>query len=109
MRKYLLAILLAFPAITFAQNIKLTNPAGGLGDDGWGLIHMIITILKWVVIPAIAFIIIYSGFQMATAQGDVKKIDGAKKKLLGAIIGAAVLFSADMIVNVVRQTGENLL
>ena len=109
MRKYLLTLLLIIPTFAFAQNIKLANPAGGMGNTAWDFIHTIITILKWFVIPAIAIMIIFAGFKMATAGGDTKQITEGKKILIGAIIGSIVLFSADIIVNIVRHTGESLL
>lgn len=107
MKKYFLAFLFSIPTLAFAQ--KIQNPAPGLGSDAWDFIHTIIQILKWIVIPIIAFVIIHSGFKMATAQGDMKKIDEGKKTLLGAIIGLAVLLSADAITNIVRNTGEDLM
>lgn len=109
MKKYIYLVLLSLPTLALAQQAKIVNPAPGLGSSAWDVINVIIQISKWFVIPAITIIIIYSGFEMATASGDIKKIDTAKKRLLGAVIGAAVLFGAEAIVNIVRQTGENIV
>lgn len=107
MRKYIITIFLAMPTLAFAQMLK--NPAPGVGNDAWDFIHAMIAILKWVVIPIVAFVIIHSGFTMATAQGDMKKIEQGKKQLVGAIIGLAVILSADFVTNIVRNTGEDLM
>lgn len=112
MRKYLISFFLILPMIVFADeftNPKISNPAPAVGTDAWEFIDLIIQILNWFIIPAITITLIYTGYLFATASGDTKKIDKAKGYLLGAIIGAVVVFSAEMIVDVVRNTGENIL
>jgi hypothetical protein len=112
MRKYILSLLLLFPMIVFADefnNPKISNPAPAVGTTAWDFIALIIQILMWFVIPAITITLIYTGYLFATASGDPAKIKTAKGYLFGSIIGAVVVFSAQMIVNVVKTTGENIL
>jgi hypothetical protein len=75
----------------------------------WDFIDFLLLLSRWVVVPAIAIVIIYSGFEMATARGDVRQIDTAKQRLLGAVIGAAVVFSAETIIHIARGTGNAIL
>lgn len=109
MRRYILAIILMLPLAAFADDAKLTNPAPGVGLSMWDFIDFMIQVSRWVVVPAIAIVIIYSGFEMVTARGDMTQIKTARQRLLGAIIGAAVVFSAETIVAVARGTGQAIL
>ncbi len=109
MRKYLLLALLAVPSIVLAQDIKITSPTPGLGTDAWDFIKIIIQILTYFVVPAIAVLIIWAGFNMATAGGDPTKIKNSRNALLSAVIGAIVLFGAQMVVDLVKNTGDQLL
>lgn len=97
------------PVFAFAQDVKFQNPAPGAGLTVWDFIDLLLQISRWVVVPGIALVIIYSGFEMATARGDVAQITSARKRLLGAIIGALVVFSGEAIVYMVRGTGEAIL
>ncbi len=109
MRRHLLVLLLALPLAAFAADGRLSNPAPGAGLTMWDFIDFILMISRWVVVPAIALVIIYSGFEMATARGDTNQIKTAKQRLLGAVIGAAVVFSAETIIYVARGTGTAIL
>lgn len=109
MRPYILALVCALPLAALADNVKLSNPAPGAGMTMWDFIDFILQVSRWVVVPAIAVVIIYSGFEMVTAKGDMKQIDSAKQRLLGAVIGAAVVFAAETIVAVARGTGQAIL
>lgn len=109
MKKILIYTLVTLPYIALAQGLKIDSPTPGLGSNAWDFIAIVIKILTWFVIPAITVVIIWAGFNMATAGGDTKKIKASKDMLLGAIIGAVVLFSAQMIVDIVRKTGEDIL
>jgi hypothetical protein len=108
MRRYILPLLIAFPIVVFAQD-KLQPPAPGAGLTMWDFIDFLLTVSRWVVVPAIAIVIIYSGFEMTTARGDTAQITTAKQRLLGAIIAAAVVFSAETIIYVARNTARNIL
>ncbi|HXK38083.1 MAG TPA: hypothetical protein VJ579_03375 [Candidatus Paceibacterota bacterium] len=108
MRRYILPLLIALPLVAFAQ-VKLQNPAPGTGLTMWDFIDFLLVVSRWVVVPTIAIVIIYSGFEMATAKGDSAQIKTAKERLLGAIIAAAVVFSAETIIFIARGTAENIL
>lgn len=108
MRRYIITALLLAPLAGFAQT-KLTNPAPGAGVSMWDYIDFLLLVSRWVVVPAIAIVIIYSGFEMTTARGDTAQITTAKQRLLGAVIAAAVVFSAEGIIYIARGTVENVI
>ena len=49
------------------------------------------------------FLLIFAGIQWITAGGDKTKIEGAQKKLTGAIIGIIIVISAWAILGLVRN------
>ncbi len=109
MRKYIFAILLIVPIFAIAETIKFKSPAPGLGSTPWDFIHLIIQISMWFVIPVISAVIIYSGYEIATAKGDMTQITKGKKRLYGAIIGLIVILLADYVVEAIKDTGEKIL
>jgi hypothetical protein len=52
--------------------------------------------------------IILAGFKFVTAQGDVKKIEDARRALLYGAIGAAIVLGAWVIVQVIQTTINSL-
>jgi hypothetical protein len=108
MRRYILPVILALPLVAFAQ-VKLQNPAPGAGLTMWDFIDFLLVVSRWVVVPAIAIVIIYSGFEMTTARGDSAQIKTARERLLGAVIAAAVVFSAETIIFLIRGTANSVL
>ena len=48
--------------------------------------------------------VMWSGFQLVTAQGDEKKLESAKKAFMNAIIGMAIILGAWAIATVVAKT-----
>jgi hypothetical protein len=51
--------------------------------------------------------IVYAGFQMATARGDEGKFKTGKKTLTYAIYGALVVFGVGLIVNTIANVAYN--
>ncbi len=120
-----LSILLAIavmPAFTFAQGsvstggtpsgttkIIIDNPA----KVGNTLPLILEAILKNIVMPiaaiAVVMYIIYAGFTFVTAQGNPKKIDDAKQRLLWALIGAGILLGAVGISQAVQNTVSDVI
>ena len=107
-----LSILVSFvvPVIISAQTITIPNPAPTAGGT---LMQIIITLLNNVVMPVAAVLvvmyIIYAGFTFVTAQGNPKKIDEAKQRLLWALIGAGILLGAAGIASVVERTVRSIV
>ncbi len=84
------------------------NPFGEGVNGPNSLIGFIEYVLKVIVMPigsiVVVFYVIYTGYKFVTAQGDVKKLEEAKKGFYGVMIGAAILFGAVVIVEAVRAT-----
>ncbi len=104
-----LFFLAAFPAAVFAQGglDSLTN--SGLGTTN--LIVAIANIIRIIfgILGVIALLIIlYGGFTWMTAAGNPDRVEKAKKILISAIIGLAIIFSTFAIVSFIIKalTGE---
>lgn len=84
----------------------LFNPLkyNNLPDFLFGLIDIVVLIGT----PIAAFFIILAGFKFATARGNEETIKDARKTLISAIIGAAVLMAAKTIAIVLQQTVDSI-
>lgn len=69
-------------------------------------IAKILEIVLLIGVPLVAVAIIYAGFQMVTGaiSGKADKVSDAKKMLIGAIIGGAILLGAWVIAEVIADT-----
>ncbi|MFZ3020331.1 MAG: hypothetical protein WA051_02330 [Minisyncoccia bacterium] len=87
-----------------ALNFKIENPFK-LGNSLNGVID---AVLNNAVIPlggiVVIIMIIYSGFLFVTARGDESQLSTAKKTLLYAAIGAAILLGAVAIEKAIEGT-----
>ncbi len=90
--------------------VRLTNPLD-CGDD-CTIMTLITMILNNVVMPiaavAVVLWIIWAGFSFVTAQGNPKKIEEAKQRLLWSLVGAGILLGAAAISEVVQRTVDSL-
>ncbi len=89
----------------FCNTNPLTGIRTGLGCvQSQATIPFINQLVRWTVSLAslAAFgLIIYAGFTMVTAQGDVKKVKSAQEILTAAIMGLILIVSAVVILNFV--------
>lgn len=104
-----LTFLWAVPLILRAQPVnnvvvKIGNPVEGADS----LMELIVVILQKVITPvaavAVVVWIIWAGFTFLTAQGNPKKIEEAKARLLWSLIGAGILLGATAIAEVLKKT-----
>lgn len=49
------------------------------------------------------FLIAYAAFQYVTSAGDKEKVEGARKRIVYAIIGLVVIFMAFAFINLISQ------
>ena len=107
------------PPTTSGQPIVLCNPIGSTPNapscSGTGGISNIVDFLKKLIdiaimlgIPVAVLFIIYSGFLFVTAQGNPAKLAAARKALLAAIIGTAILLAAWVIATAIKGTIDAL-
>ncbi len=120
--------LLIMPVLSFAQEGqggKLGNSADGQGGNlsntttttivnpigSSDLITLIRTVLEGIIkigMPIIVLAVIYSGFLFVAAQGNSEKLNDAKRSLLYTLIGAAILFGAWALAQLVTDTVKAL-
>lgn len=86
---------------------KICNP---LGKDSTldGIIQKILRGLNVIAAMVVTFFIIFAGFKYVTAMGDEKKITDAHNMLKWTVIGAAVLFGAQVIGEIIKTTVTEL-
>lgn len=59
-------------------------------------------------IPFVAIMIVWGGFLYVTSQGDPKKLEAAKKTLLWALVGSAIVVGAVALATAVVNFGKSL-
>lgn len=101
------------PTALFAEELTristtLGNPAPGAGTTLEDFIYLLIDILLWVAIPALALAIIYSGYILVTAGGNEDQIKKGKQWIIATLIGAAIVLSARVIAGIVFGTADAL-
>ncbi len=73
-------------------------PTGGEAKI-YQIIGAVINIILGLLGLVVLIIIIYSGFEWMTAGGNTDKIDTAKKRILTAVIGLAIILGAAVLTN----------
>ncbi len=113
MSAILIVFVFCLPVLSMAQApntgkvfTKITNPikANNIND----LIKVILEGVIKIGMPIVALAIIYAGFLFVTAQGKPADIEKAQSALLNAVIGAAVLFGAWSIAQIITETVKAL-
>ncbi|HEC32701.1 MAG TPA: hypothetical protein ENI63_00385 [Candidatus Kaiserbacteria bacterium] len=110
--QYILSILIIF----FTTTVSVAYAAGGCSTGG-GLSNplknicnfgdFVALLLKAVIdigLPIAVLFIVYSGFLFVTAQGNVTKIDEAKKTFFYTIIGVTIFLGSWALALIVENT-----
>ena len=90
------------PTCPISDPIKLENPINI--DNIVDFLKKLIDIAIMIGIPIAVLFIIYAGFLFVTAQGNPVKLAAARKALLAAIIGTAILLGAWVIATAIKGT-----
>jgi len=73
---------------------------------GWsdfnGFIANLFNLLLWVPIPIVTLVSMYGGFLMITSGGDEGKFKKGKNAIFAAVIGAAIVYGAEIIYSLVK-------
>jgi hypothetical protein len=72
------------------------------------LVAAVLQIVVMVSLPIISLIIVYSGFLFLTAQGNPKKLEGARNNIMYALIGAILVLGAWALAELLANTIEQL-
>lgn len=94
-------------APTFSGSARLENPLDNITTIP-GFFRAIIEILLVFAIPFIVFFIIWAGFLYVTARGNPEKIKQAHNALLYALIGGLLILGANLLLDVITNTVEQV-
>ena len=95
----ILIIFLFASSFVFAQ-IGIQNP---LEFDTFDeLVAKLISWVKMMAFAIVGLVIVWAGFSYATAGGDPQKIETAKRMLLYAVIGLAVVLLSESILKTIQ-------
>lgn len=86
----------------------ICNPLGSTSTLD-GFLEKLLKAVNVLAAMAVTFFIIYAGFLYVTAMGDPKKIESAHATLKWTVIGAAILFGAQVIASVIKNTVTELV
>lgn len=98
------------PLFLFAQATNgpsgptIQNPLGAGNDSVQALLLDIMNLVATVGAIVVVFMIIYSGYTIVMAQGDMNALKKGRDMLMATVIGGAILLGADVIANVVVNT-----
>jgi len=81
----------------------LINPLAS-GSSITGFFQSIIDVLLIFAVPFVVFFIIYAGFLYVKAQGKPEEISKAHKALLYALIGGLLILGANVLLDVITNT-----
>lgn len=96
------------PAVTMAA-ATITNP---VAKDIKSVSHLFEVILKgitFIAIPIIVLALMWVGFKFVSAQGDPTKVSAAKTSLMLVLAGTAIILGANVILDVVTDTAQELI
>ena len=94
------------PCPTPGEPIKLDNPLDV--ENIVDFLKKLIDVAIMLGIPVAVLFIIYAGFLFVTAQGNPTKLAAARKALLAAIIGTAILLGAWVIATAIKGTIDEI-
>lgn len=106
MPKYLgitiLILVLLIPFLAHAQQVvSLPNPL--TSDTFEELVDAVINWLLVITSPIVALLVVYAGAQMMFSGGSAEQASGAKKIIMYALIGYAVIISSKILVAVIKE------
>jgi hypothetical protein len=92
------------PFLIFAEDCPANQICNPLKYDSFpAFLDALLTGLIWLAIYIAPIILVIAGFYFATAMGDPKKIDLAKKMVLYTLIGFAVVYASKILVSVIAN------
>ncbi len=94
------------PATGGAESVPLENPAKY--KDVCELVGAILTIIAELAAVVGVIFIIWSGFLFVMAQGNVTKIEAAKRTFYTTIIGMAIILGASVITRIIFKTVQSV-
>jgi hypothetical protein len=111
MKKIIMIITILLPSFTMAitnaerhwDRVKLKNPSP-IGGSLSEMLRIAIEGLMKLAIPLLVLGVIYSGFLLIKAQGNETELKKARSAVLWVLVGAAIILSASLILNVLEDS-----
>lgn len=94
------------PAKTSPTTFTLTNPLGRKFDSIGAVAQAFVEIFSYIVVLFAVLMIIWTGLQYITAQGNPQKLTELNRRMLMIVIGVAVVIGARIIIAIVINTLE---
>jgi hypothetical protein len=103
------ALSIVVPQVAEAGNAvgAFQNPLGGQ-NDLIQFIRKIVDLLIQIGAVVVVIYFVYAGFKFVTANGNDKKIGEAKQAAFWCIVGGLILLGAQLIINVMVSTVNQL-
>lgn len=99
----LILLLFIFPLFSFAQtsSIQIENPLEGESFED--IIDGLINFIFEIAILAVPLMIIWAAFLFVTSIGDIDKINQAKRIIIYALMGFAVILLAKGLIAIIKE------
>ncbi len=91
-----------------SKYLQLKNPIKGTTDVN-GFISNILDAMVVILSPILVLALLYSGFLFVSAQGNTEKLGEAKKALIWTVVGAAIVFGAHGVADILGSTANCLV
>jgi len=86
----------------------IKNPLKGGIDTLADFLDQLLDVVIIIAVPIVVLAVIYAGFLFVTAQGNVEKIDKAKKVIIWTLIGALIVLGAKVVSTAVKGTVDQI-
>ena len=103
------------PIVTYASFHQVTTPpsSGGFRNPLKfqtisAFLNALLDVIILIGVPIVVFAVIYAGFLFVTAQGNVEKINTAKKVIVWTLVGAMLVLGAKAVALAIEGTVQDL-
>jgi hypothetical protein len=90
------------PSLSLPGGYLINDPLSGKFSDLGDIISSLIPYIFGLAGLALLLILIWGGFEMMTSAGDPKKMESAKGRLTGAVVGFIIIFAAYWLVQILE-------
>src|SRR4030042_2801944 len=89
-------------SLTLPGGVPISDPLGGKFSSLGDIINTLIPYIFALAGLALLLVLIWAGFEMMTSAGDPKKMESAKGRLTGAVLGFVIIFVAYWLVQILE-------
>ncbi len=107
-------------SLFLSVNMVFADIVGNNGDSSWRVgnpgfqgdlkttLHTIISALIQISIPFLVLGFVYIGFLFVKAEGNPEELAKVRKYFLWAIVGALIIFGADLILSMIEDSVKKI-